>query len=179
MTNKTNFLSKLNKYNIETNQNQLNTSNSQFNPTKTFARSSSISYYPISHIRKGLEINTNPQECLDIIIKQKRVFDKVKNKSPTHNQINLSNISIVGGKEEKERKYYCPFCEHCNQIVDKNLIDHIKVLSEVNSIINKCADHISNSKYVTDEMKVENNKWRFDFFEEKLNVSSKFEVIKT
>jgi len=177
LTNKSNFLKNLNKLNIETNQSQSsqlntntknNTSTNQFFTKTKFGRSSSMSFFPLHKQNPELE-TSNPQEEFNNVIKQKRVYYKVKDKSPSHSQINISNISAFGG-DSKEKALYCPYCEHCNQINDKNLIDHVTIIKEAKNIINKCAQHILDSQYLLDK-KIENNKWRFDYFEKTLNVN--------
>ena len=49
-----------------------------------------------------------------------------------------------------EDKFYCPFCEHCNNIKDENLEKYIYTIKESKTIINKGFEYIINSDILSD-----------------------------
>lgn len=43
---------------------------------------------------------------------------------------------------DQSTKFFCPYCDHCNDIKDKNLDNHIQNLNKANVIINKGFDYL-------------------------------------
>ena len=233
ISNKTNFLSNLNKLN---NDNPF-FNETMYHPTKIkFNRSASISFIPTSlstanknnkfSDKDPLFMNLNPLENPEIgfskIISKKRIYDKIKEKSPIKNFMSISNISVINSlpndnindKLDKFNKldktdglvnispmrtsrkfsglnrqmsstymnnnhsgsnrlstYYCPFCDHCNQLKDRNYLEKVTVLSETSTIINQIANHIMNSQYVSNDLNIEKSKINSEYFEKTLNVA--------
>lgn len=76
----------------------------------------------------------------------------IKNKGPVKSSFD-SHISKSINKEHNitnERKFYCPFCQHCNQLKDDYLDDHIYLIRESRSVITKGLEHIIQSNIMND-----------------------------
>lgn len=91
--------------------------------------------------KKGTESGLNTQNSIDGKEKSSRYKGSLfktsfpivaKTKSSFKQSVNHDNLA----------KFYCPYCEHCNNMKDQNLDMHMQSLSQANIVINKGFEYI-------------------------------------
>ena len=97
------------------------------------------------------------------------------NQNPTYfNLDNNTNQNRRLTKENYNKKFYCPFCEHCNNIKDANLDSYIYTIRESKNIINRGFDYIIHSNILSDLDIFKDNKK--NGMSGQVDASTKFEV---
>jgi hypothetical protein len=126
------FGNKLNAYKTVTNNiNLVNFSDGEINTendvksTEELGKESVLNQTSVFDEKKSLQKNSLFKTAFPLI-------GKPKEGALTRSTLNYDNVN----------KFFCPYCEHCNNMRDKHLENHMHSLSQANVIINKGFDYI-------------------------------------
>jgi len=95
----------------------------------------------------------------DIKNNKRIIIDSLESRRLSKNLLFKTSFPISGDKNDNLRnrqsvayenvnKFFCPYCDHCNNMKDQNLEKHMQNLLQANVIINKGFDYmVKNLKF--------------------------------
>ena len=99
-----------------------------------------------------LELNHKIEDTPDNLNESKIGYNKKFNNLPIKFSFDNSISKSVNKDQnlQNDRKFYCPICQHCNQLKDEFFDDHLVKIKESKSIITKGLEHIIHSNILND-----------------------------
>ena len=109
-----------------------------------------LNNYSDEEINNNEEFKFSEDYSKEILSNNSEVFDKKRVKSTIFktefpvipNIKDTSRNKSLSNHHDNVKKFFCPFCEHCNIIKDHYLENHINSISQANLVINKGFDYI-------------------------------------